>query len=338
MKTIKISIIILLVLLSCRIGQSQNASAMFSKATSMFLDSRYEEAITIYNNFIDLFPKHDQVVNAYYNIGESYYRSMNFSQAEKYFKKVIINFPKSILAIEARNRLGDSYQKQELFDKAIAEYQKVIEMHPNTLYADYAKYAIDWLRKVEMSKISEAKEPAKIEETKESIKIEETKKLTKIAEAKKPPKLSLDKKEKKEKKKVTLKKVTINLVNNISNQDLSNHINQLISSNFNIITPSVPPVESEEITDFSSASYFFSLKNKKVPFFQEKDKKQTFVKPEVTLEVYDASPNSQTISLKAIDNTNKKVLLNKEIKGHKKEINKEVNIFIKSLKNLLPKK
>lgn len=333
MKTIKIFLIILLVLSPCKIGHSQNASAMFSEATSLFLDSRYKEAITSYNNFIDLFPKHNQVVEAYYNIGESYYRSMNFPEAEKYFKRVIIDFPKSILAIEARNRLGDSYQKQELFNKAIAEYQKVIEMHPNTLYADYAKYAINWLNEVEMSKISKVEEPAKIEEPK---KIMQPKSTTK-KKPKEPPKPLLDKKEKEEKKKVIPTKITINLVNSISNQNLSNYINQIVSDNFNIITPSVPSAGCEEITDFTPTSYFFSLKNK-VPPFLERDKNQIPVKSEITLEAYDAITNYQAILLKAIHNTNKKVLLDKEIKGNEEEINKEVNTFIKDLKNLLLKK
>jgi tetratricopeptide (TPR) repeat protein len=329
MKSLKILLLIISLLFLPEFSSAQSATATFAKATSLFLDSRYKEAITIYKNFIDLFPQHDQVVNAYYNIGECYYRLMNFAMAEKYFKKVIINFPKSIIAIEARNRLGDSYQKQELFSKAISEYQKVIKEHPHTLYADYAQYAINWLTGVEMSKVAKAKKALKLEEKKKE-------KIKKSIKPKKRKKVLKKIKKIKEKRIKEYEKITISIINNIQNQNILNYLEETFqkSKKFKVIPK---PIEkpSEEIIEVSKTrDYFFNLKNRKKPPLIEEYPKES----QITLLAKDKSFDYLIIQLDAIFNQNQKVLLSKEIRGNKEEIKKKILDFVNELERSVVKK
>ncbi|MFH1448863.1 MAG: tetratricopeptide repeat protein [bacterium] len=350
MKTSKILLIYLCILsfiLSfSKVGLCQNEKAMFSNAESLFVDSRYQEAITSYQEFIELFPYHNLVANAYYNIGESYYRLMDFALAEKYFKEVMTNFPKDTIAIEAQNRLGDSYQKQELLDQAMAEYQKVIELHPHTLYADYAQYAINWLKAViEPKEMVEAqKETQKIQETPEKPKSIKKAEKTKI-KPKKKFKVSLVKKEKKakEEKDIPKKKIVINLINNISNQGYVHYLNQLLNNHKNLIIMTSSPFTktNDEAYIYSiseTPAYFFELQNKKIKNFPPENKNQVFLKPDFTLTASDATSDHQVITLKVVNNSNNKVIADKEVKGSEEEIKNKLNIFIKDLERLFLKR
>lgn len=71
------------------------AEAHYQKGRLLFLQEQYESCISQLTDYIDSFPDHRLIANAYYWIGEALYALGNFDDSALYFQIVIDKYPMS---------------------------------------------------------------------------------------------------------------------------------------------------------------------------------------------------------------------------------------------------
>ena len=113
------------------------------KAETLFRSNRFEESITIWDQFLSSRPTSNAPAErrtALYNIAYAYFRLEKFSQAEQYFKNYLSGGNPQTLSyfIDAQNRLGDCAFLSREYEKAIAYYASAFEA--NGLLSDYSLY------------------------------------------------------------------------------------------------------------------------------------------------------------------------------------------------------
>ncbi len=118
------------------------ASALFWKAEALYKLERYQEAVVLYNKFLET-PGASLTVNyddAYYSLGYSYLKVKDYKKAVESFKLFEINKKdeSSGILADARNRIGDYYLYVRDYDLSLNYYNKVIIQDVKD--RDYALY------------------------------------------------------------------------------------------------------------------------------------------------------------------------------------------------------
>ncbi len=72
------------------------------------------------------------------------FEAKNYQQAISLFKDFLKRFPKSSFAHYAQLKIAESFYYQEKFQEALKEYKKVVADYPESKYIDYALYSIGW--------------------------------------------------------------------------------------------------------------------------------------------------------------------------------------------------
>lgn len=104
---------------------------LYSRAFRLYAADRYDEAITLFDRFLSLFPKHAYAPNALYWKGECYYSLKNFDRAYDIFTRVGREYPgagkvpdamlKTALTLAA---LGKGEKEQEALRELIARFPR----------------------------------------------------------------------------------------------------------------------------------------------------------------------------------------------------------------------
>lgn len=104
---------------------------LYTRAFRLYAADRYEEAITLFDRFLSLFPKHSYAPNALYWKGECYYSLKKFDHAYDIFTRVGRDYPgagkvpdamlKTALTLAA---LGKGEREQEVLKELIARFPK----------------------------------------------------------------------------------------------------------------------------------------------------------------------------------------------------------------------
>lgn len=81
-------------------------TASFMKASSLFKDAKYSDAIIEFNKFTENYPDHILAGSAQFYIGESYYQLGEYKLASSEFEKTISVFPSSPRVVNAQLRLA----------------------------------------------------------------------------------------------------------------------------------------------------------------------------------------------------------------------------------------
>jgi tetratricopeptide (TPR) repeat protein len=119
-----------------------SAYALFWKAEALYRLDRYQEAILLYNRFLET-PGASLTLNydeAYYSLAYSYFKNKDYKKAVESFKMFELNKKNesSVLIADARNRIADYYLYVRDYDLSLNYYNKVISQ--NVKYVDYALY------------------------------------------------------------------------------------------------------------------------------------------------------------------------------------------------------
>lgn len=107
----------------------QGLITLYENAEKMYKESKLDEAISEFGKIIELAPKNQLAAKATNFIGDIYYDKGDDANAEVYFKEAIKIDP---TLIEAYRNLGHTYFSQEKYDDAIVQYEKVIDANPDT--------------------------------------------------------------------------------------------------------------------------------------------------------------------------------------------------------------
>ncbi|WP_171922225.1 cell division protein CpoB [Salmonella bongori] len=119
--------------------QTGDANTDYNAAIALVQDnSRQDEAIVAFQNFIKKYPDSTYQPNANYWLGQLNYNKGKKDDAAYYFASVVKNYPKSPKAADAMYKVGVIMQDKGDTAKAKAVYQQVISKYPGT---DGAKQA-----------------------------------------------------------------------------------------------------------------------------------------------------------------------------------------------------
>ena len=90
----------------------------YQQAFDLLKAARFEESITAFRKFLQLYPDGDYADNAQYWVGEAYYVTRNFDQALKEFGQLLEQFPDSGKRADTQLKIGYIYYEQEKWSEA----------------------------------------------------------------------------------------------------------------------------------------------------------------------------------------------------------------------------
>lgn len=117
---------------------SVDCGESYDVAFTHTLHEEYQEAINKFKKFIEDCPEHENVSNARYWTGESYYLLNKYVEAADEFQYLIDNFKSSQNVSRALYQIARCKQELGKNNEAKALYQKVIDDYPETFEARQA--------------------------------------------------------------------------------------------------------------------------------------------------------------------------------------------------------
>ncbi len=118
---------------------SIDCSQTYDDAFILVRQLEYEKAINGFRNFLENCQQHENVPNAHYWIGESYYMLEKFTEAIAEFEVMVRDYKSSPNIDRALYKLARSHEELGHKEKAKKIYQEVVDDHPNTLSAEQAR-------------------------------------------------------------------------------------------------------------------------------------------------------------------------------------------------------
>lgn len=130
-------------------SQDQNSAACQDSYDSAFVlvtHGKYEQAIQGFQSYLQTCPRHMNVPNATYWIGECYYSLERFKDAVDQFESLLKTYPNSTNTGQAMYKLARS--RQELGQKVEAKkmFQQIVDKFPNTPVAEQSKDRLKEIR------------------------------------------------------------------------------------------------------------------------------------------------------------------------------------------------
>lgn len=124
------------------------ANKLYNSGTKAFSEKRYGDAVKIFSDFVNTYPKHKLTSNAYFWQGESYYQQKNYSNAILAYQQIIEKFPSSSKMQSALLKQGVSMYNRGQKDAAQIRLNELIRKFPKSQEADRAK---DFLKNNKLS-------------------------------------------------------------------------------------------------------------------------------------------------------------------------------------------
>ncbi|HID94094.1 MAG TPA: tetratricopeptide repeat protein [bacterium (Candidatus Stahlbacteria)] len=141
---------ILIVILPSLFGFGNRAALLNKKATTLYKQNKYDEALEQYRKAQVQSPDSDIL---HYNIGCTLYKKGAYDEAEKGFADVASSLKAKKLWAKAYYNLGNALFRKGKLDDAIEAYKRALRINPNDMDA---KYNLELAQKV--SKQSKAKQ------------------------------------------------------------------------------------------------------------------------------------------------------------------------------------
>jgi tol-pal system protein YbgF len=122
-----------------------NAGSLYNAAYDAYLKGDYDAALREFQEYVASFPKSELTDNAYYWMGETYYRQRRYGQAIEQFDVVLKRSPASDKAAPAILKKGYSHLELGQRSQGVAQLRQVILKYPAT---DEARFARERLREI----------------------------------------------------------------------------------------------------------------------------------------------------------------------------------------------
>ncbi len=118
----------------------------YKKAYSLFTAGKYDKAEKAFTEFINKFPKSPLIPNAYYWLGETFYKRKMYEKAIINYDEVIVKYSKSPKVPAALLKQGISFLKIGEKDGAKLIFKKIVKDYPRSPQARYARNYLKNLR------------------------------------------------------------------------------------------------------------------------------------------------------------------------------------------------
>jgi len=102
----------------------------YEKAYGVYLEHRYDKALTLFQDFLQHYPQHDLADNAQYWVGEIYYDLEDYANAILAFREVVTRHPEGTKAPDALLKIGYAYVALDDPTNARVFLKRVIKNYP----------------------------------------------------------------------------------------------------------------------------------------------------------------------------------------------------------------
>ena len=119
------------------------AKTLYDSGTKAFSDRRYGDAVKIFTDFVNTYPKHRLISNAHFWQGESYYQMKNYSNAILSYQQVIEKYPGSNKLQSAMFKQGVSMHHRGQKDAAKVRLNELVRKYPKSAEATRAKQFLE---------------------------------------------------------------------------------------------------------------------------------------------------------------------------------------------------
>lgn len=126
--------------------QGVDCTALYDDAFLTVRRGEYEQAITLFRDFLEKCPSHENVENAHYWIGESYYATEKYVDAINELEFMVKEYQGSPQLGRALFKLARSHQELDHKDEAKSLFQQLVDDFPGTLEAEQAKEQLKILK------------------------------------------------------------------------------------------------------------------------------------------------------------------------------------------------
>jgi tol-pal system protein YbgF len=114
------------------------ADENYQAAFELLKQSRYDEAVIGFKQFLDAFPDSDLRGNAQYWMGETYYVTQKYEAALEAFQVVLSDYPNSRKIPDALLKMGFAYYEQKNYSQARKALNMVANKYPESTAARLA--------------------------------------------------------------------------------------------------------------------------------------------------------------------------------------------------------
>ncbi|MBD3404127.1 tol-pal system protein YbgF [candidate division GN15 bacterium] len=116
-----------------------NCDSIYDDAFILARQEEYERAIDGFRNFLAECGTHANVPDAYFWIGESYYRMERFDRAIPEFEHLVATYKESPKLVSALYKIGRSQQELGRADAARSTFQQIVDEYPGSAEAQQAR-------------------------------------------------------------------------------------------------------------------------------------------------------------------------------------------------------
>ncbi len=116
-----------------------NCDSTYDNAFILARQEEYDRAIDGFRNFLAECGSHTNVGDAYFWIGECYYRQERYDRAVPEFEHLVATYPKSSKLVSAMYKIGRAKQELGRKDEARTMFQKIVADYPESPEAKQAK-------------------------------------------------------------------------------------------------------------------------------------------------------------------------------------------------------
>jgi len=129
--------------------------AQYQQAFKLLKQSRYEQAIKAFREFLFVNPRSEYSDNAQYWLGEAYYVTRQFEQALLEYNKLLTNYPDSKKLTHSLLKIGFCYYEMGEMEEALNRLENLKQQHPGTTAARLADERLKKIVRVEQQTTTE---------------------------------------------------------------------------------------------------------------------------------------------------------------------------------------
>ena len=119
------------------------SKALYDSGTKAFSDRKYSDAVRIFADFINNYPRHNLISNAHFWQGESYYQMQDYNNAILAYQQVIEKYPGSNKIQSSMLKQGIAMHRNDKKDAAKIRLNELIRKFPKSQEATRAKQFLE---------------------------------------------------------------------------------------------------------------------------------------------------------------------------------------------------
>jgi len=123
--------------------RKDNDNSRYENALQLYNMKRYDKALPLFGEYIEVFTDGAHRKEAYRYIGDIYLSRFDYPHALKYYSLLYEEFSSDEEGVGGYFQMGICYSRMGNSDKSVAIYKDIIEQYPASRYAQKAKVQLD---------------------------------------------------------------------------------------------------------------------------------------------------------------------------------------------------